>query len=177
MTAKDFQDLGYRISLQVSQAEIDRALYDVFCAYSEWIYPNVGIPSGDYEQYRWELWEDLRDITAEKISSNDRAKQYWYKSALTLTVLLIMQRGSVGTRSGAKNPNTTSATTPNGADIIAQLGREAAMYIRRWCNAFIEQSEQDPDPETQEGLRLYRERMAKVSDICGIFFVSNFLYN
>lgn len=174
MTAKDYQDLGYRLSLQVSQSEIDRALYDVFCAYSEWLYPLTGLTPDEYETVRWHTWEGLRDMTVAQLQSDEMMKQSvyaWYKATLTLTVLLLMQRAAVGTRSGAKTPNITSAATPSGSDVIGQLGREAAMYMRQFADSMITTS------DDESGIEAYRERLTHISDICGIFFVSNFLYN
>lgn len=91
MTKQEYQDAGFRLSLQTEQADIDRAEKAVTSAYCKPIAPDM-------------------DTTREE-----------YRSAvMNLAFLWLLQHSLFGTRSGAKGVQVTSAITPTNADILRE---------------------------------------------------------
>ena len=95
-TAEGLREKGYRVSLQVSQAEIDRAAMDAFICYVGKVSRITISPDGHI----------LRT------SEQDAA-------AMQITVILLLQRHAVATRSGGKTklaPQQSENAYPTQAD-------------------------------------------------------------
>jgi hypothetical protein len=91
MTKQEYQDAGFRLSLQVEQVDIDRAERKITEAYCKPLAPEL-------------------DATSEV-----------YRSAvMNLAFLWLLQHSLYGTRSGAKGVQITSATTPTNTDILRE---------------------------------------------------------
>lgn len=117
MTAKEYQEHGFRLSLQVQQAEIMRAENAVYGAYLAKTY-------GDKTQ-----------AEVEQVTSADG----WATNATlaecvaNLAFLYLAQKSVLATRSGGKVPNALSATTAGGWDNLAQAASSCALSLQR-CN-------------------------------------------
>lgn len=167
MTAQEYISHGYRLSLQVSQAEIDRAERDVMYAYIAAVYP-----LGDPNEPPYPIAEEVTGLLS-TMSEDDWAgnSEVLFRSIASLTVLLLAQRGAIATRSGAKTPNALSALTPTSGDVLAQYSREAVMYLTK-LRAFVESQ-----MEMEEDKALFARCNATMTDICGLFFKTNFYHN
>lgn len=164
MTAKEYQDKGYRVSLQVSQAEIDRAERDIIYAYIAAIYP-----IGDPLQPGYPQPEVVSQfIDAVKKDDWSEGFEVLYRCFAVLVVLLLAQRGILSTRGGGKLPTAAGATTPAGDDMLRQYSAEAAMYIERVKTVVLS------DMETEEDKQMYSDMQATMSDICGIYWLTNY---
>ncbi len=114
MTAKEYQDHGFRLSLQVQQAEIGRAEFVVYNAYLSPLYGE----------------RDTAGVAA--ITSADG----WATNALlaecvaNLAFLYLMQKSVLATRSGGKVPNALSATSASGWDNLAQAAKDCAFALQ-----------------------------------------------
>lgn len=165
MTPQQYIEHGYRLSLQVSQSEIDRAEREIVYAYIaayypmgnplEQPYPEPDVVTGILHEMATSEWQEGMD-------------EIVYRSIASLTVLLLMQRGAVATRSGAKTPNALSALTPTSGDVIAQYSRDAAMWLGKLRDFMAAQMTSDEDKA------MYARCNATLQDICGIFFKTNF---
>ena len=91
MTAQDFIANGYKVSLQISQGEIDRAEREVVEAYIAKVAPAYSLTDADTKE-----------------------------AVMQLAVILLLQRHAVATRSGGKNkqsPNLSSDGWPSQGDV------------------------------------------------------------
>ena len=77
---------------------------------------------------------------------------------LALSFLLVMERKAVATRAGGKEKLTQQSTTPTRAELLAQNAATCARHIEQ--------------VRAIDGAN----KNAKVHDICGIYFKSNFFY-
>lgn len=115
MTAKEYQEHGFRLSLQVQQAEITRAENVVYGAYLSPLYGN----------------KTLTEV--EQVTSADS----WATNAplaecvANLAFLYLMQKSVLATRSGGKVPNALSATSASGWDNLAQAANDCAYSLQR----------------------------------------------
>lgn len=91
MTKQEYQDAGFRLSLQVEQVDIDRAEREVTEAYCKPIAPDM-----------------------------DTTEEAYRNAVMNLAFLWLLQHSLFGTRSGAKGVQITSATTPTNADILRE---------------------------------------------------------
>lgn len=91
MTKQEYQDAGFRLSLQTEQADIDRAEKAVTDAYCKPIAPDM-----------------------------DTTKEEYRSAVMNLAFLWLLQHSLFGTRSGAKGVQVTSAITPTNADILRE---------------------------------------------------------
>lgn len=91
MTKQEYQDAGFRLSLQVEQVDIDRAEREVTEAYCKPIAPDM-----------------------------DTTKEAYRNAVMNLAFLWLLQHSLFGTRSGAKGVQITSATTPTNADVLRE---------------------------------------------------------
>lgn len=120
MTAKEYQDHGYRLSLQVQQAEITRAEYVVYGAYLSPLYGNKTLAEVEHVTSAdgWATDATLAGCVAD------------------LAFLYLMQKNVLATRSGGKVPNALSATSASGWDMLAQAAKECDLALQR-CIAAI----------------------------------------
>lgn len=91
MTAEDYKNAGYRLSLQVSQAEITRAEADVTAAYIKKVAPLASTTDADVKA-----------------------------AIMQLAFILLLQRTAVATRSGGKvkeSPSLSTAGYPSQGDM------------------------------------------------------------
>jgi hypothetical protein len=91
MTPHEYQQAGYRVSLQVMQSEIDRAEADVTEAYVAKVAPDFMPQSADVKA-----------------------------AVMQLAAILLLRRAAVVTRSGGKvkmSPSLSEAGYPNQADV------------------------------------------------------------
>lgn len=91
MTKQEYQNAGFRLSLQTEQADIDRAEKAVKAAYCKPIAPDM-----------------------------DTTKDEYRSAVMNLAFLWLLQHSIFGTRSGAKGVQITSAITPTNADILRE---------------------------------------------------------
>lgn len=91
MTKQEYQDAGFRLSLQVEQVDIDRAEREVTEAYCKPIAPELNTTHVTYRN-----------------------------AVMNLAFLWLLQHSIFGTRSGAKGVQVTSAITPTNADILRE---------------------------------------------------------
>ncbi len=162
MTPQQYIEHGYRISLQVSQAEIDRAERNVMYAYIAAYYPLGDPAEPPYPN------GDMVTALLQEMAGEWSGNEVLFHSVASLTVLLLLQRGAVATRSGAKTPNALSALTPNSGDVLAQYSRESAMWLGKLRDFMAAQMTSDEDKA------LFERCNATLQDICGIFFKTNF---
>ena len=127
MTKQEYQNAGFRLSLQVEQVDIDRAEREVTEAYCKPIAPDMGTTR---EAYR--------------------------SAVMNLAFLWLLQHSLFGTRSGAKGVQITSATTPTNADILRECAWDCHLALQ------VLKAEADADEK------------AEVTDICRIYFSTNF---
>lgn len=160
MTPQQYIEHGYRISLQVSQAEIDKAERDIVFAYISAICP-LGDPNVQPYPASEEVNNFLSSLSQEDWKGDT---QVVFRATAALVMLLLAQRGVIGTRSGGKIPTAVGAMSPASDDIVAQYSRESAMYIDKSKSFFLQKFE----PETYKALN------ATLRDICGIYFKTNF---
>ena len=117
MTAKEYQEHGFRLSLQVQQAEIMRAENAVYGAYLA------------------KTYGDKTPAEVEQVTSVDG----WATNATlaecvaNLAFLYLAQKSILATRSGGKVPNALSASTAGGWDNLAQAASDCALSLKR-CN-------------------------------------------
>ena len=117
MTAKEYQEHGFRLSLQVQQAEIVRAENTV------------------YRAYLAKTYGDKTPSEVEQVTSVDG----WATNATlaecvaNLAFLYLTQKNILATRSGGKVPNALSASTAGGWDNLAQSAKDCAYSLQR-CN-------------------------------------------
>lgn len=109
MTAQDYINRGYRVSLHISQAEIDLKENQVVKCYIE---PATG-GNVDVED------EDVKN------------------AIMAFTYILILQNSIIGTRSGAKIKTTLQSTTASEQSIIDQTASDAHCYLQILCNKFM----------------------------------------
>lgn len=91
MTAQDYKDAGYRLSLQVAQKDIDRAETDVTAAY-------------------------IKKVAPAAVSTDADVKA----AVMQLAFILLLQRSEVATRAGGKvksDPNLSTAGNPSQGDM------------------------------------------------------------
>lgn len=101
MTKQEYQNAGFRLSLQVEQSDIDRAEREVTEAYCKPLAPGL-------------------DVTNEA-----------YKNAvMNLAFLWLLQHSIYGTRSGAKGVQVTSATMPTNADILRECAYDCHFSLQ-----------------------------------------------
>lgn len=91
MTKQEYQEAGFRLSLQVEQADIDRAEREVTEAYCKPLAPELNTTSVAYRN-----------------------------AVMNLAFLWLLQHSLFGTRSGAKGVQITSASTPTSADVLRE---------------------------------------------------------
>ena len=117
MTAKEYQEHGFRLSLQVQQAEIVLAENAVYCAYLASTY-------GDKTQ------AEVEQVTsADGWATNTPLAE----CVANLAFLYLAQKSILATRSGGKVPNSLSAATAGGWDNLAQAAKDCAYSLKR-CN-------------------------------------------
>lgn len=173
MTAKQYQDKGYRMSLQVQQAEIDRAERDVCMAYIIYLY--LGITAGTDE----DVQQFIDNILAFMCDDNEEwtcLQGNIYNAIATLTCLLIAQRKGIATRSGGKTPTAINAMQNSGFDDLAQYAKDAAMYMEG-IRQFFDRAIDEMDSEREMLRKMYREQCKGMKDICGVYFRTNFFNN
>lgn len=127
MTKQEYQEAGFRLSLQVEQADIDRAEREVTAAYCKPIAPAIDTTNAAYRN-----------------------------AVMNLAFLWLLQHSLFGTRSGAKGVQITSATTPTSADILRDCAWDCHFALQ------VLKAEVDADEK------------AEVTDICRIYFSTNF---
>lgn len=108
MTAQDYINRGYRVSLHISQAEIDLKENQVVKCYIE---PATG-GNVDVED------EDVKN------------------AIMAFTYILILQNSIIGTRAGAKIKSTLQSTTASEQSIIDQVASDAHYYLQVLCERF-----------------------------------------
>lgn len=108
MTAQDYINRGYRVSLHISQAEIDLKENQVVKCYIE---PATG-GNVDVED------EDVKN------------------AIMAFTYILILQNSIIGTRSGARIKTTPQSTTASEQAIIDQTASDAHYYLQVLCDKF-----------------------------------------
>lgn len=108
MTAQDYINRGYRVSLHISQAEIELKENEVVKCYIE---PATG-GNVDVED------EDVKN------------------AIMAFTYILILQNSIIGTRSGAKIKTTLQSTTASEQTIIDQTASDAHFYLQVLCDKF-----------------------------------------
>lgn len=173
MTAKQYQDKGYRMSLQVQQTEIDRAERDVCMAYIIYLYPGVAAGTDeDVQQFIDSTLTFMRNDSEEWTG----LPGYMYSIIATLTCLLIAQRKGIVTRSGGKTPTAINAVQNSGFDDLAQYAKDAAMYMDN-IRQFFERAFDEIGKDEEMKRKLYTEQRKQMKDICGIYFRTNFFYN
>lgn len=89
MTKQEYQNAGFRLSLQVEQVDIDRAEKAVKAAYCKPLAPQL-----------------------------DATNETYKNAVMNLAFLWLLQHSLFGTRSGAKGVQVTSAITPTNADVL-----------------------------------------------------------
>lgn len=175
MTAKQYQDRGYRMSLQVQQAEIDRAERDVCMAYIIYLY--FGVTAGTDEDVQHFIDTMLQIMSDDSAEWNTGVQDYMFRAIATLTCLLIAQRKGIATRSGGKTPTALNAMQNSGFDDLAQYAKDAAMYIEAIAQYF-ERAIDEADNSDRETMRkMYAAQRKQMKDICGIYFRTNFFNN
>lgn len=120
----------------------------------------------DYRAAGFPMSQYIEEATIARAESNVRAayivplvgteydaESEPYRSAiLCLSFLYIMQQQAQATRAGGKTKNTPQSTTPTQADLREQYAVQAHAYLRQ----------------------IDAQASRKVSDICRIYFKSNF---
>ena len=101
MTKQEYQDAGFRLSLQVEQVDIDRAEREVTEAYCKPVAPELDITNATYRS-----------------------------TVMNLAFLWLLQHSIFGTRSGAKGVQITSATTPTNADILRECSWDCHLALQ-----------------------------------------------
>lgn len=101
MTKQEYQDAGFRLSLQVEQVDIDRAEREVTEAYCKPIAPSM-----------------------------DTTKEGYRNAVMNLAFLWLLQHSLFGTRSGAKGVQVTSAITPTNADILRECAWDCHLALQ-----------------------------------------------
>lgn len=101
MTKQEYQDDGFRLSLQVEQVDIDRAEREVTEAYCKPIAPDM-----------------------------DTTREAYRSAVMNLAFLWLLQHSLFGTRSGAKGVQITSATTPTNADVLRECAWDCHFALR-----------------------------------------------
>ena len=101
MTKQEYQDAGFRLSLQVEQVDIDRAEREVTEAYCKPIAPDM-----------------------------DTTREVYRKAVMNLAFLWLLQHSIFGTRSGAKGVQITSATLPTNADILRECAWDCHLALQ-----------------------------------------------
>ena len=101
MTKQEYQDAGFRLSLQVEQVDIDRAEREVSEAYCKMIAPELDTDNISYRN-----------------------------AVMNLAFLWLLQHSIFGTRSGAKGVQITSATTPTNADILRECAWDCHLALQ-----------------------------------------------
>lgn len=132
MTAQDLKEQGFRVSGLVSEAEVTRAAGDVMDAYIMKVYDEFDRPT-------------------------NHIREAW----MQLTVILLLQRHAVATRSGGKTKLTPSQS--ENAYPTHQDFENADRLLRRI------QAEEANNGARQGNLSEI------VDDICGIYYRKNFL--
>lgn len=87
----------------------------------------------------------------------EKAAEPLKSAIMALSFLLIMQRSAVATRAGAKIKQTAQSSTPDMDDLLRQNAPTCVRYLQACAG------EKEP------------HRLC--SDICGIFFRTNFFYS
>ena len=108
MTKQEYQEAGFRLSLQVEQADIDRAEREVTEAYCKPLAPDM-----------------------------DTTQEEYRKAVMNLSFLWLLQHSLFGTRSGAKGVQITSASTPTSADVLRECAwdcHSALQVLRHVAN-------------------------------------------
>ena len=108
MTKQEYQEAGFRLSLQVEQADIDRAEREVTEAYCKPLAPELNATSVAYRN-----------------------------AVMNLAFLWLLQHSLFGTRSGAKGVQITSASTPTSADVLRECAwdcHSALQVLRHTAN-------------------------------------------
>lgn len=90
----------------------------------------------------------------EELQTNDTLR----KAVMSFAALLVAQRSVSNTRAGAKTKQTNESMTPTAIDILRQYSATCAMRMR--------------EVRALEGAK----KDAKINDICGIYFKSNYFY-
>lgn len=109
MTKQEYQNAGFRLSLQIEQVDIDRAEREVTEAYCKPIAPELNTTNVAYRS-----------------------------AVMNLAFLWLLQHSLFGTRSGAKGVQITSATTPTNADILRECAWDchfALQILKSLANA------------------------------------------
>lgn len=101
MTKQEYQEAGFRLSLQVEQTDINRAEREVTEAYCKPIAPDV-----------------------------DTTKEAYRNAVMNLAFLWLLQHSIFGTRSGAKGVQVTSAITPTNADILRECAWDCHLALQ-----------------------------------------------
>lgn len=104
MTNKEYQDSGFRLSLQIEQKDIDRAESEVTRAYVSRIAPDLDIEDSDYRY-----------------------------AVMSLAYLWLLQHSAFATRAGAKMVNITSAQNVSDYDVLRGAAYDAhasMVYLR-----------------------------------------------
>lgn len=101
MTKQEYQNAGFRLSLQVEQVDIDRAESEVTEAYCKPIAPELNTDNISYRN-----------------------------AVMNLAFLWLLQHSLFGTRSGAKGVQITSAITPTNADILRECAWDCHLALQ-----------------------------------------------
>ena len=77
-------------------------------------------------------------------------------AVMSLSFLLVLQRNATATRAGAKTKTTEQSLTPSAEDVLRQ---NAPSCVRALC-----------------AVNVGKNPVRECSDICGVFFKTNFFY-
>lgn len=102
MTKQEYQNAGFRLSLQTEEEDIIRAEREVTEAYCKPIAPELNTTNVAYRI-----------------------------AVMNLAFLWLLQHSIFGTRSGAKGVQITSATTPTNADILRECAWDCHLALQR----------------------------------------------
>lgn len=162
------------MSLQVQQAEIDRAERDVCMAYIIYLYQGVTAGTDeDVRQFVDNTLSLMSDDSAEWVGLQGSV----FNAIAGLSCLLIAQRKGIATRSGGKTPTAINAMQNSGFDDLEQYAKTAAMHMDAIVQ-FFERAVDDMGNSERAMMRgMYREQRKQMKDVCGVYFRSNFFYN
>lgn len=132
MTATEYREAGFiELSANFNDAAISRAEADIRAAY-------------------------LTPILSKK--SDEVEAAYENEVLMNLTVLLLMQRTLIATRSGAKEKISAESARADRWDVLSQNSATSALYLELFAKS----------TEVNDWKKL-------IKDICGIYFRTNYL--
>lgn len=120
MSADDYKQAGFKLSVQMSQTEIDRAENDIRFAY---------------------------------FGGVDESTELYSAALMNLVFLLLLQRNTSVTRSGAKQKTSPQSVSVSDAALIREQAKAAAMYYKAWRTDAVSEY-----------------TLGAVTDICGLYF-------